>query len=68
MDWNKHVTDQGSLQITKTKGLKTDLARANKDGYIERIEFLKRTDERQADLIKAGVQVGGSKGKRRLVE
>jgi hypothetical protein len=57
MDWNKHVTDEG---------LKADLARANKDGYIERVEFLKRTDERRAELIKAGVQVGGCKGKRRV--
>lgn len=41
-DRNKHVEQEG---------IKVDLARGNKDGYMERVAFLNRTDARQAEQI-----------------
>ncbi|KAJ3396852.1 hypothetical protein HDU92_001686 [Lobulomyces angularis] len=43
LDWNKFV---------ESEGIAEDLKRANKDGYVEKVQFLNRTDERQAELLK----------------
>ncbi|KAI8588392.1 bucentaur or craniofacial development-domain-containing protein [Geranomyces variabilis] len=42
-DWKRHV---------ETEGDRHSLDRARKDGYLEKVDFLNRTDDRQAELQK----------------
>ncbi|KAI9094032.1 craniofacial development protein 1-like protein [Phlyctochytrium arcticum] len=43
MDWRKHVDDMGDAHT---------LAHHRKDGYLEKVAFLSRTDDRQADIVR----------------
>ncbi|KAJ3187762.1 hypothetical protein HDU85_006155 [Gaertneriomyces sp. JEL0708] len=42
-DWKQHVNEAGDADI---------LEHHRKDGYLEKVAFLNRTDERQAELVK----------------
>jgi len=54
MDWRAHVSTQ------ETSGLKDELeANRRGGGYLEKVEFLQRVDDRKADALDA------SKTKRR---
>ncbi|KAF7964468.1 hypothetical protein HWV62_7306, partial [Athelia sp. TMB] len=48
MDWNSHINAQSELDVR-------DELEANRrgGGYLERVEFLKRVDERKEDVIEA---------------
>ncbi|KAI8922430.1 bucentaur or craniofacial development-domain-containing protein [Powellomyces hirtus] len=43
VDWKRHVAAEGDEHT---------LQQARKDGYLEKVDFLKRTDDRQAELAK----------------
>ncbi|KAJ3006507.1 hypothetical protein HKX48_000100 [Thoreauomyces humboldtii] len=42
VDWKRHVEEQGDSH---------DLDQARQNGYLDKVDFLKRTDDRQADLV-----------------
>ncbi|KAI9017557.1 bucentaur or craniofacial development-domain-containing protein [Gaertneriomyces semiglobifer] len=42
-DWKQHVNEAGDADV---------LEHHRKDGYLEKVAFLHRTDERQAELVK----------------
>jgi hypothetical protein len=44
-DWNKYVDREG---------IREDLQYKNKDGYMEKVEFLQRVDDRRLNQLKAG--------------
>jgi hypothetical protein len=44
-DWNKYVDREG---------IREDLQYTNKDGYMEKVEFLQRVDDRRLNQLKAG--------------
>ncbi|KAI8882011.1 BCNT-domain-containing protein [Backusella circina FSU 941] len=44
-DWNKYVDREG---------IREDLKYKNKDGYMEKVEFLQRVDDRRLNQLKAG--------------
>ncbi|TPX63903.1 hypothetical protein SpCBS45565_g06270 [Spizellomyces sp. 'palustris'] len=44
MDWKRHVEEAGDAH---------SLEHHRKDGYLEKVAFLNRTDERQAELVKS---------------
>jgi hypothetical protein len=44
LDWNKFIEEEG---------IKDELVRKNKDGYLEKVAFLNRVDERQETAIKS---------------
>lgn len=48
MDWNTHINAQPE------SGVKDELeANRRGGGYLEKVEFLKRVDERKEDVIEA---------------
>jgi hypothetical protein len=56
MDWQSHI------QTAEDPGLKDELeANRRSGGYLEKVEFLKRVDERKEDVVEANK---GSKRRR----
>ncbi|KAJ3060534.1 Craniofacial development protein 1 [Quaeritorhiza haematococci] len=52
LDWNRFV---------EKEGIGDDLKKFNKDGYMEKVAFLQRTDERQADQLMQQLKRTGSR-------